>query len=174
MRTCTPNINILFVITIAMMFIFATLISIITSITTGSVKDEKVIKPEQIILEISEEDEKNKESERNEPLYSDEEVEVIVRTLAGECYDDKLKDKRLVVEVILNRVSDGRFGKDVLEVVSAKGQFTGYRIQKRPVSESDIQIAKDTLNEWYSNDCKALSEYLYFSSGTNRENIFRR
>lgn len=158
-----------------MMFIFATLISIITSIATGSVQDEKVIKPEQVFLEISEEeDEKNIESEPNEPLYSDEEVEAIVRTLAGECYDDKLSDKRLVVEVILNRVSDGRFGKDVLEVVSAKDQFTGYRIQKRPVSESDIQIAKDTLNEWYSNDCKALSEYLYFSSGTNRENIFRR
>jgi hypothetical protein len=107
-----------------------------------------------------------------EPI-TDEEVEAIAKTLAGECYDDKLNDKRLVVEVILNRVSDGRFGESVIEVVSAKGQFIGYWKQSRPVSDSDIKIAKETLREWYKNGCKKLSEYLFFCAGPNRENVFR-
>ena len=112
-----------------------------------------------------------------EPLeekpFSDEEVEAIARTLAGECYDDKMSDKRKVAEVILNRVSDGGFGENVIDVVTAKGQFAGYWNQSRPVSESDIQIAEETLTDWYANDCKALSEYLFFCSGPNRENVFR-
>lgn len=105
--------------------------------------------------------------------FTDEEVEAIAKTLAGECYDDKLNDKRLVVEVILNRVSDGRFGESVIEVVSAEGQFIGYWKQSRPVSDSDIKIAKETLREWYENGCKKLSEYLFFCTGPNRENVFR-
>lgn len=108
-----------------------------------------------------------------EKPFSDEEVEAIVRTLAGECYDDKVADKRKVVEVIVNRVSDGRFGENVIDVVTAKGQFAGYWNQSRPVSESDIQIAEETLTDWYANGCKALSEYLFFHSGPNRENVFR-
>ncbi len=108
-----------------------------------------------------------------EKPFSDEEVEAIVRTLAGECYDDKVADKRKVVEVIVNRVSDGRFGENVIDVVTAKGQFVGYWRQSRPVSESDIQIAEETLTDWYANGCKALSEYLFFHSGPNRENVFR-
>jgi len=108
-----------------------------------------------------------------EQPFTDEEVEAIAKTLAGECYDDKLNDKRLVVEVILNRVSDGRFGESVIEVVSAKGQFIGYWKQSRPVSDSDIKIAKETLREWYKNGCKKLSEYLFFCAGPNRENVFR-
>ena len=108
-----------------------------------------------------------------EKPFSDEEVEAIVRTLAGECYDDKVADKRKVVEVIVNRVSDGGFGENVIDVVTAKGQFVGYWNQSRPVSESDIQIAEETLTDWYANGCKALSEYLFFHSGPNRENVFR-
>lgn len=106
-------------------------------------------------------------------MFSDEEVQAIARTLSGECYDDKLEDKQKVVEVILNRVSNDKFGKTVLEVVSAKGQFGGYWKQSRPISGSDIQIAEETLDRWYANDCKALSDYLFFCSGPNRENIFR-
>ncbi len=108
----------------------------------------------------------------NEKQFSDEEVDIIAQTLAGECYDDKLEDKRNVAKVIVNRVSNG-FGKNVIEVVTAPRQFCGYWKQSRPVSESDIQIAYEVLNDWYANDCKALSEYLFFCAGPNRENVFR-
>lgn len=103
-----------------------------------------------------------------------EEVEAIARTLSGECYDDKLEDKRLVAEVILNRVSDGRWGDTVIEVVTAKGQFHGYWEPSRDVSGTDLEIATQALCDWYANECAALSEYLFFEAGPNRENVFRK
>lgn len=106
-------------------------------------------------------------------VWTDEELEAMVLTLAGECYDDKVQDKRLVCEVILNRVSDGRFGDSVLEVVSAPNQFAWYWEQSRPISDNDYDVASEALNDWYENDCEALSEYLFFVAGDNRENVFR-
>ncbi len=94
-------------------------------------------------------------------------------TLAGECYDDKEPDKRRVCEVILNRVSDGRFGDSIIEVLTAENQFSGYWTQSRPVSENDIAIAEQALKDWYDNGCEPLSEYLFFSAGDNRENVFK-
>lgn len=105
--------------------------------------------------------------------WTDEEIDAVVLTLAEECYDDKVQDKRLVCEVILNRVSDGRFGDSVLEVVSAPNQFAGYWEQSRPISDNDYDVASEALNDWYENDCEALSEYLFFVAGDNRENVFR-
>lgn len=86
----------------------------------------------------------------------------MVLTLAGECYEDKEQDKRLVCEVILNRVSAGNFGGDtVLEVVSAPNQFDGYWRQSRPVSENDYEIAEQVLSDWYAIGCQPLSDYLF-------------
>lgn len=94
-------------------------------------------------------------------------------TLAGECYDDKALDKQLVCEVILNRVSNGGFGDTILGVITAPHQFDGYWQQSRPVSDDDREIAAQALEDWYENDCEALSEYLFFEAGDNRENEFR-
>lgn len=105
--------------------------------------------------------------------WTDEEVEAIARTLSGECYDDKPTDKRLVAEVILNRVSDGYWGCTVLEVVTAKSQFHGYWNPSRDISDSDREIAIQALTDWYANNCNALSDYLFFEAGPNRENVFR-
>ena len=97
----------------------------------------------------------------------------MVLTLAGECYDDKERDKRLVCEVILNRVSDGRFGNSILEVVSAPNQFAGYWNQSREITENDYDVATEALEDWYESGCEALSDYLFFAAGDNRENVFR-
>lgn len=117
-----------------------------------------------------------KEESLNEPEvpWSEEDIEAIVLTLAGECYEDKTQDKRLVCEVILNRVSAGNFGGDtVLEVVSSPNQFNGYWLQSRPVSENDYAVAEQALSDWYAGGCQPLSELLYFEAGENRENVFR-
>lgn len=117
-----------------------------------------------------------KEESLNEPEvpWSEEDIEAIVLTLAGECYEDKTQDKRLVCEVILNRVSVGNFGGDtVLEVVSSPNQFNGYWLQSRPVSENDYAVAEQALSDWYAGGCQPLSELLYFEAGENRENVFR-
>lgn len=44
----------------------------------------------------------------------------MARILAGECYEDKVQDKRLVCEVILNRVSNDDFGDTILDVLTEK------------------------------------------------------
>ena len=94
--------------------------------------------------------------------WTDQDVQAIALTLAGECYNDKVYDKRRVCEVILNRVSDGSWGDTVLEVLASSSQFNGYWKQNRPVSENDMEVAE-----------QALSDYLYFCAGENRENTFR-
>lgn len=108
-----------------------------------------------------------------ETKWTDDELQAMALTLAGECYDDKAHDKRLVCEVILNRVSDGRFGDSICEVLTAENQFAGYWRQSRPVTDNDIEIASQTLDDWFKNNCEALSEYLFFCAGDNRENSFR-
>lgn len=102
-----------------------------------------------------------------------EEIKAVARTIAGECFDDKPDDKRRVAEVIVNRVSDGRFGDSVIKVIKSPGQFYGYWKQNRPVSVNDVQIAENVLYDWYARDCKRMSEYLYFCAGANKENKFR-
>ena len=105
--------------------------------------------------------------------WTEEDVLAIARTLSGECYEDKTQDKRLVAEVIVNRVSAGHFGDTVIDVVTSPYQFVGYWNPSREISENDMQIATETLRDWYANDCNALSEWLYFTAGDNRENNFR-
>jgi len=109
----------------------------------------------------------------NPKPWTSEDVEAMVLTLAGECYEDKPHDKRKVCEVILNRVSSAGFGNTVLEVVSAPNQFNGYWTQSRSVSANDYEVAEQALQDWYDNDCKPFSEYLFFRTGGNRKNQFR-
>jgi spore germination cell wall hydrolase CwlJ-like protein len=105
--------------------------------------------------------------------WTDAELAAIARTLSGECYDDKAEDKRLVCEVILNRTSTCGFGDGVIGVVTKKKQFAGYWNPSRETSENDIAVAKKALEEWHEGGCAALSEWLFFSRGANRENEFR-
>ena len=159
------------ILSLTAMFIFASYSFITRDVEPEDFSTKEVIStiaPMVTVLPIE-----HVEDTKDVKMFSDEEVEAIVRTLAGECYDDKMADKRKVVEVIVNRVSDGGFGENVIDVVTAKGQFAGYWNQSRQVSESDIQIAEEILDKWYANDCKALSDYLFFRAGPNRENVFR-
>ena len=111
--------------------------------------------------------------EVKQPQWSREELHAIAKTLAGECYDDKELDKRRVCEVILNRVSNSKFANTILEVLMTPGAFNGYWRQSRPISENDYAVAKQALQDWYDGGCKPLSEWLFFSVGTKRENVFR-
>ena len=137
-----------------------------------SAADEPVM-----FFEVSEPTSKERELPEDEEIlvirYSMEDVEAMALTLAGECYDDKPEDKRLVCEVILNRVSDGSFGDTPYEVCSAPYQFSGYEYQNRSVTENDYEIVYQALKGWHDNEYQALSEWLYFSAGDNRENVFR-
>lgn len=133
--------------------------------TSKLVAIEEMTTPPPIAIEV-------KADERTK--WTQEELQAIAKTLAGECYDDKPEDKRSVCEVILNRVSDGRFGGDtILEVLTEENQFAGYWKQSRLISDNDLEVAEKALSDWYENDCEPLSEYLFFYAGDNRENVFR-
>lgn len=131
-----------------------------------------------LLFEVTEPTTKERELPEDEEIlvirYSMEDVEAMALTLAGECYDDKPEDKRLVCEVILNRVSNGNFGDTPYEVCSAPYQFSGYAYQNRSVTENDYEIVYQALKDWHDNEYQALSEWLYFSAGSNRENVFRK
>ncbi len=112
-------------------------------------------------------------AEVKQPQWNKEELHAIAQTLAGECYDDKELDKRRVCEVILNRVSNSKFANSILEVLTTSGAFNGYWKQSRPISKNDYAVAEKALQDWYAGGCKPLSEWLFFSKGSNRENVFR-
>jgi len=113
------------------------------------------------------------ESTSQPPLVPEHEVELVARTLRGECYDEQHDDKCEVVKVICNRVSDSRFGDSIEAVITAPKQFIGYRPGNVPTA-NDYEIAREVLTEWYSGGCAPLGEYLFFASGSNHKNVFRK
>lgn len=107
--------------------------------------------------------------------YTPEEVHAIALTLAGECYENQPQDKRNVAWVICNRVTDGRFGKGVVGVVSSTEhaiQFAGYWVQGRSISENDLEIAEEVLAAYYAGE-EPIHDYLYFTGGTGVTNNFK-
>jgi len=113
-------------------------------------------------------------SETASPMFivPEYEIELVAKTLRGECYDEQHDDKREVVWVICNRVSDGRFGDSIEAVITAPRQFQGYRPGNVPTA-NDYEIAREVLTEWYEGGCQPLGKYLFFSAGGNHRNIFR-
>jgi hypothetical protein len=107
------------------------------------------------------------------PRAKDYEVELVAKTLRGECYDDQPDDKREVAKVICNRVSVGGFGDSIEAAVTAPHQFVGYRPGNEPTA-NDYEIAREVLTAWCNGGCVPLGEYLYFSSGEGHKNVFRK
>lgn len=137
--------------------------------TDNKTKDRTKVSPSPLQEAVEE----PVEEEKPVQLWTDEELDAMALTLAGECYDDKEQDKRLVCEVILNRVSNEDFADSIIDVLSAPNQFNGYWSQSRTASANDYEVARQALEDWYANDCKPLSGYLLFEAGDNRENIFQ-
>lgn len=118
------------------------------------------------------------EPPEEEPVlpYTLDEVHAIALTLAGECYDNQEQDKRNVAWVICNRVTDGRFGEGIIEVVSSTEhaiQFCGYWEQSLPISDNDWEIAEEVLAAYYAGE-EPIHDYLYFTGGTGVTNNFRK
>jgi hypothetical protein len=110
------------------------------------------------------------------PTVPQKEIELVSRTLSGECYEEENNDKRAVAMVICNRASvGGFFGSTIEQVVTKPKQFYGYWNPSRAVSESDIAIATEILAEWYANGQIEFADgYLYFSGNGGKVNKFRR
>lgn len=109
-----------------------------------------------------------------------ETVRMCAKMLYGECRGAKTTaEKAACLWVALNRVDAG-YGT-LTEVITAKGQFTGYR-KSNPVDEELVALARDVLIRWHmeraglDNVGRVIpSDYLYFRQDTSGKNtnVFR-
>ena len=114
-----------------------------------------------------------------ENTFTNEEIDHITKTVWGEARGLSKTHQAGVVWAILNRCDDGRFGKDVIGVVTAPSQFAGYR-SSNPVDPEIRDLVVDVLDR-YSQEKAGIDnvgrvlpkEYLYFR-GNGRVNLFSK
>lgn len=113
-----------------------TLVSVL--IALGSRAEAKEIK-EVHFLNIPEEAQEEEAEEQPTVLYDS--IDMLARCVEAEAGNQGLLGKRLVVDVILNRVDDPRFPNDVASVISARGQFAVY-----PNAMNRVTVTQETLD----------------------------
>ena len=64
---------------------------------------------------------------KGEGLVSDEEIDILAKTVWGEARGLDEYEQSLVVWCILNRFDNGKFGSSVKEIVTKPHQFQGYK-----------------------------------------------
>ena len=146
-------------------------------------KEESNPKPEEEVTDQTPVENNNSEVEVVEPvienLFTNEEIDHITKTVWGEARGLSKTHQAGVVWAILNRCDDGRFGKDVIGVVTAPSQFAGYR-SGNPVDPEIRDLVVDVLDR-YSQEKAGIDnvgrvlpkEYLYFR-GNGRVNLFSK
>lgn len=104
--------------------------------------------------------------ERNEVCLTKDEYNLLAKCVEAEAGNQDLKGKRLVVDVILNRVDSERFDNDVISVISAKNQFSSYAdggISKAtPSLETRLAISIEI-------SAREDTDILYFTAGGYNE-----
>lgn len=96
------------------------------------------------------------------------EMELIAQLVEAEAGNQDLEGKRLVVDVILNRLDDGRFGSSVEDIIFAKGQFSVVRngaFEKAAynMKESDYEAVR--LEYGKAREERLDGNVLYFNCG---------
>ena len=120
----------------------------------------------------------NYTSENNTIRYTPEDIELLAKMVWGEARGLNAEEQALCVWTVLNRLDYGGFGDSIRVVVTAKGQFNGYRAET-PVEQEIIGVVAECLYEWnngatapvlppyaYSSDC------MYFT-GDGQHNYFK-
>ena len=146
-------------------------------------KEESNLKPEEEATDQTPVKDINNEVEIdkliNESIFTNEEINYIVKTVWGEARGLSKTHQAGVVWTILNRCDDGRFGKDIIDVVTAPSQFAGYR-SGNPVDPEIRDLVVDVLDR-YSQEKSGIDnvgrvlpkEYLYFR-GNGKVNLFSK
>ncbi len=94
--------------------------------------------------------------------FSTEETEMLRYIVQQEVRGASLKHKRIIVNVVLNRVNSADFPDNIPDVLFQKGQFTSAEncINKRYPPDEDT---KKAVHEVLNNECEDLSQgALYF------------
>lgn len=109
--------------------------------------------------------------------WTDEEAVVLAKMLYGEARGVMSDmEKAACVWCILNRCDS--YGQSIIEVTTARNQFTGYDISN-PVDEGLYALCEDVLSRWYSEKNGEVdvgrvlpADYLWFH-GDGQHNYFR-
>ena len=146
-------------------------------------KEESNPKPEEEVTDQAPVKDINNEVEIVELVvennFTNEEIDHIAKTVWGEARGLSKTHQAGVVWAILNRCDDGRFGKGIISVVTAPGQFAGYR-SSNPVDPEIRELVVDVLDR-YSKEKAGIEnvgrvlpkEYLYFR-GNGKVNLFSK
>lgn len=115
---------------------------------------------------------------RAESKITERDIVLCAKLVWGEARGVKSKaEKAAVIWCVLNRLDAG-YASTIEKVITARGQFTGYR-KSNPVTEELYELAKDVLTRYYlekegvRNAGRTLpSDYLWFT-GYKGRNRFR-
>ena len=109
---------------------------------------------------------------KGEGLVSDEEINMLAKTVWGEARGLDEYEQSLVVWCILNRFDNGKFGSSIKEIVTKPYQFQGYK-ESFPIDEDILRLCKDVVYRWENSlEGRTLpEEYLYFY-GDSKHNYY--
>jgi N-acetylmuramoyl-L-alanine amidase len=121
--------------------------------TIEEVPEEKPEVEVEVVVEETVEPEPEPES--NPISLTDEEIDLIALCAMGEAEGESEEGKRMVIDVILNRLDSPRFADTVHGVIYAEGQFTcmwNGRVDRCYVRDDIRELVIDELqNRSYSN-----------------------
>ena len=110
-----------------------------------------------------------------------EAAKYIAKCVWGEARGCSVTEQAAVIWCILNRVDtkDTHTGQVIIEIITAKHQFTGYRA-KNPVTDEHYELALDVIGRWlqekqgYTEVGRVLpKEYRWFAGWDDGRNHFR-
>ena len=106
-------------------------------------------------------------------LPSQDDVEMVAKTISGEAPGCTVTQKAAVAWCILNRVDSEDFPNTIEEVVTQYKQFQGYRETNRPTRE-ELDLAFDIILDWMNGSENRIlpKRFLFFHSSKKGYNIF--
>lgn len=109
---------------------------------------------------------------KGEGLVSEEEVNMLAKTVWGEARGLDEYERSLVIWCILNRFDNGKFGSSIKEIITKPYQFQGYK-ESFPIDEDILRLCKDVIYRWENSlEGRTLpAEYSYFY-GDEKHNYY--
>ena len=89
------------------------------------------------------------ETKNIKDFYSDADLNILYRCIETETYQCPIDAKINVVNVVFNRLNDGRFGNTIYEIITAKNQFAYHRTNISDSTKLAVEYAfynGDTTN----------------------------
>lgn len=86
-------------------------------------------------------------TEKEQIEHDREVVETIAKLVYGEARGCSKTEQAAVIWCALNRVDSPDFPDNIIDVITQKNQFSGYK-ENNPVYEEYVELAEDVLTRW--------------------------